>query len=151
MTDRREMILARLFELLGSLPGVQQCVRNRGELPNDLRPAITLLDCDENVQSHPARHGGLSAALCLVSLEPEIYLLLETRKPDNVGVGQDLNLLRAVIIKAILTDTVLIALVGTNGEIKYNGCVTDLAKGRAMDGEMGLNFALVYVLNPREL
>lgn len=151
MTDKREMILARLFAVLKDIPGVVTCVRNRGELPDDKRPAITLLDSDETAQDKAFNRGRIAASPNFISLQPEIYVTLDSRKPDNKLIGQDLNVLRARILKAVLTDGTLVSLCGTNGEIRYLGCITDLARGRAMDGETGLTFAFIYVLNPSEL
>lgn len=148
MTDRREQILSRLFAVLQT--NLVQCVRNRAELPDEARPAGILLDGDESANESAFNRGRLVGPN-LVSLQPEIYLVLNSRKPDNVNVGQDLNVLRAVVVKAILSDAQLLSLVGPNGEMQYKGCVTDLARGRGMDGEMGLNMTFIYVFNPNEL
>ena len=43
------------------------------------------------------------------------------------------------------------SLVGTNGDIRYEGCATALARGRMMEGEMGLSFTFTYVLRPDAL
>lgn len=147
--DKRELILARLFMVLGAIPGVEQCVRNRAELPDEKRPAILMLDGNE--ESRDTLPGVPPISPMLVSLEPEIYLSMKSAKPDNVGIGQALNAFRVLILKAITTDAVLLSLIGTNGKIQYNGCITDLARGRAMDGEMALTIAFVYILKPTEL
>jgi hypothetical protein len=51
----------------------------------------------------------------------------------------------------VLTDTTLADLVGTNGDVRYEGCATALARSRMMEGEMGLSFTFTYVLRPDEL
>lgn len=61
------------------------------------------------------------------------------------------NALRVAILKAVLKDTTLQMLVGTNGEVFYSGCMTDLARGRTMDGEMGLMLHITCVFKPTEL
>jgi len=147
--DRREQILARLADVLGT---IAPTFRNRGELPDDKRPAITLLDADELTKETPMSVGTrISIAPKFISLQPEIYIALDSRKPDNKNTGQDLNVLRVKIVKAVCLDGVLITLVGSNGRIEYNGCITDLARNRDMAGEMGLIFAFVYIINPSEL
>ena len=77
-----------------------------------------------------------------------IYLLLGA-KPEHVG--PEINALRATFIKAVLTDGELLAIVGSNGDIRYEGCATSLARGRNMEGEMGISFSLTYTLRPEEL
>ena len=151
MVDKRELILLRLFEVLKSIPTLNQWVRNRGELPDEKRPAIIMLDGDEHASETAFNRGRIGASPNMISLVPEVYISLEARKPDNVNTGEDLSAIRVAILKAVLTDSVLLSLVGGNGEIRYNGCVTDLARGRNIDGEMGLMFAFVYHFKPSEL
>ena len=38
-----------------------------------------------------------------------------------------------------------------DGDIRYEGCATALARGRSMEGEMGVSFSFTYVLRPEEL
>jgi hypothetical protein len=45
----------------------------------------------------------------------------------------------------------LAGLVGSSGEVRYEGCATALARGRSMEGEMGVSFSFTYVLRPEEL
>jgi hypothetical protein len=70
-------------------------------------------------------------------------------KPEELGTA--INALRAQLVKAILTDTGLLAILGSNGEARYEGCATALARGRSMEGEMGVSFSFAYVLRPEEL
>jgi hypothetical protein len=150
--DKREAILARLFVVLSGTPGLVTTVRNRGELPTDKRPSCLLLDGDEKADEKAREKGRITAYPNTVVMDPEVYVALESgRKPQNEGVGQDLNAFRVAIIKRVLTDTVLRDLVGSNGEIFYGGCMTDLARNREMNGEIGLIFMFRYVLNPNDL
>ena len=70
-------------------------------------------------------------------------------KPEALGTA--INILRARFVKAVLGDAELSSIVGTNGEIRYEGCATALARGRSMEGEMGVSFSFTYVLQPEEL
>jgi hypothetical protein len=149
--DKREQILSRLFAVLQTVPGIITCVRNRGELDIDDRPAIYLMDGDEKADDKAREKGRLAAYPNLVVMEPEVYAALKSQKPQNLTIGQSLNSFRTEIIKAVLNDATLRSLVGSNGEIFYGGCLTDLARGREMNGEIGLIFAFRYVLNPRDL
>ncbi len=47
MTDRREMILARLLEIAVGVDGIVAVFRNKDEISERQRPAIVILDADE--------------------------------------------------------------------------------------------------------
>jgi len=151
MSDKRELILARLFIVLGTIPGVDACVRNRGDLPVNKRPAITLLDGDESAKESTFDRGRMGASPNIVVMSPEIYVVLADNKQSPQLIGPALNAFRAAIIKAVLTDAELQNLVGGNGEIRYEAAVTDLARGRTIDGEIGIHISFKYVINPNEL
>ena len=56
-------------------------------------------------------------------MTPEIYLMLGA-KPEDVGTA--INGFRAAFIKAVLVDSELATIVGSNGDIRYEGCATGL-------------------------
>ena len=147
MTDRREMILTRLLEIAVGVEGIVAAFRNRDEISEKQRPAIVILDADEAADdadpvSRPSR------APRRVAMTPEIYILLGA-KPEDLGTA--INTLRARFVKAVLGDAQLSLIVGSNGDIRYEGCATALARGRSMEGEMGVSFSFTYVLRPEEL
>ena len=147
MTDRREMILTRLLEIAVGVDGIVAAFRNRDEISEKQRPAIIILDADEaaddaDPSSRPSR------APRRVAMTPEIYILLGA-KPEDLGTA--INTLRARFVKAVLGDAQLSLIVGSNGDIRYEGCATALARGRSMEGEMGVSFSFTYVLRPEEL
>ena len=151
--DRRELILAQLATLLQAVDGVKTVARNRGELPEDKRPAVTILDADETAgtQITDARGGpGLKQQPVMVIMRPEIFILLEQREPHNVNAGQDLNAFRIKVLNAINSDTQLASLVTANGSITYEGTLTDFATGRAMTGQMQMQFAFSYPFKASE-
>lgn len=151
--DRRELISQRVFAILQTVPNIESYVRNRAEMPDDKRPCIIYLDADERtiLKPIPQNNSNLSTQPEALEFNPEIYVSLEARKPNNENVGQDLNAYRMVILKKLFEDTALKELLGPNGKIQYKGCVTDLARGRPMNGELGLDIAFVYFLKPSEL
>jgi hypothetical protein len=51
----------------------------------------------------------------------------------------------------VLYDAALQGIVGTSGSMRYDGLVTDLARGRQMVGELGMSFSFTYPLIPSEL
>jgi len=81
-------------------------------------------------------------------MTPEVLILLGA-SPESVGSA--LNVLRAKLIKAVITDAQLIALAGVNGRVRYAGCATHLGHGRSMEGAMGVQFTFAYVLRPEQL
>jgi hypothetical protein len=162
LLDRRTDILAQVETLLngltitlsdGTIPAAN-FVHNRNELPAALVPGIILLDADEvsdprGIQAPPGRGGPPGAKL--MRMTPEIYVVLDVRKPNNVNVGEDLNKARLAILGTILNDKTLQQIVGANGQISYDGCVTDLARNRTMQGQLGISVTFVYPLVPGEL
>lgn len=147
MTDRRELILSRLLEIAKGIPGIVSALRNRDEISEKQRPAIVILDADEAADdadplSRPSRSPRR------VAMTPEIYILLGA-KPEDLGTA--INILRARFVKAVLTDEPLRTIISSNGEVRYEGCATALARGRSMEGEMGVSFSFAYVLRPEEL
>jgi hypothetical protein len=145
--DRREMILSRLLEIAGRTQGIVAAFRNKDEISEKQRPAIVILDADEaaddaDPSSRPSR------APRRVAMTPEIYILLGA-KPEDLGTA--INTLRARLLKAILMDSSLLTILGSSGEARYEGCATALARGRSMEGEMGVSFSFTYVLRLEEL
>jgi hypothetical protein len=146
--DKREAILARLVEIAAALDGVTTATRNQDELSERARPAIAVFDADEAVDEAAERQDHPGRAPNIVVMTPEVMILLGGT-PENVGSA--LNALRAKLIKAVLTDSQLITLVGPNGRVRYAGCATHLGHGRSMEGFMGVQFTFAYVLRPEQL
>lgn len=160
LADRRALILAQTFDLLkglsitlteGTIPA-GHIVHNRNELPDELVPGIILLDADEVTERAALPTGRkLAPGVSLMRMTPEIYVVLDVRKPQNTKVGEDLNLARAAILNTLLHDPMLQTVTGSNGLIRYDGCVTDLARNRQMKGQLGLMVSFVYPFIPDEL
>ncbi len=148
MPDRREDIMVRLLAIANETKEFKLVARNKANIPEDQRPAFICLDADETADDRDQGRGRPSATINLVGMTPEIFILLGDR-PENVGT--EINALRAVIIKAILEDATLEAIMGRNGGVRYEGCATGLATGRTMEGEMGLSFTFTYIFKPSEL
>jgi hypothetical protein len=149
MTDKREQILARLLAVAQGLPGIVAAFRNKDEISDRQRPCIVILDADEAADdADPSGLARRPHAPRRVGMTPEIYLMLGA-KPEDVGTV--INGFRAIFIKAVLTDPGLASIVGSNGDIRYEGCATGLARGRNMEAEMGLTFTFSYILRPDEL
>ena len=164
INDRRARILARLATLLPTLTitlssGVipaENFVHNRNELPAGKVPGIILLDADEvkdqrALRLEPGRQ--LPPGCQMMRMTPEIYVVLDVRKgaKQNENVGEDVGLARAAIISAVFADQALQDVCGANGEIVFDGLVSDLARNRTMQGQLGLSFTFAYPLFAKEL
>lgn len=154
--DVREAILIRLAAIiLTPALGFTTAVRNRGLRSNEQRPAVIVLDGDEApILTHGGRNnrsqGGRAMGLTpsIMQMRPELYILLKEDRPVNTDIGPDVNAMRIALVAAIAEDTALKTLVGSNGTILYNGCVTDLKSGSALTGQMRLDFAFNYTFKP---
>ena len=146
--NRREEVLSRLLAILEGLDGFETVVRNRGLLDNDKFPGIVLLDGDETSTKLADGRGRQRMSPVITAMHPQVFILLKTAQPTNENVGQNLNTRRGTIIGAISADAQLLALIGPNGDITYDGCETDLKSGGAMVGEMRLDLTIKCVMNP---
>jgi hypothetical protein len=163
--DRRELILDRLAALLEGLtipllggppPATVTEIpagnfdRNRNELDKTKVPGILLLDGDEVRDTRqtlqPRGQQESQVPTQVMKMTPEIYVVLDVRGISNQNVGQDLNTARRMILATVLPDQTLQSIVGGNGDIVYDGCVTDLAKNRAMKGQLGISITFTYPL-----
>lgn len=143
MADKREDILARLVAIAESIPGVVTVSRNGGQLDDEQRPGIIILDADETAEaSDPLR------APRRITMRPQIYIVLGDVAES---IGTAVNAYRAALLKAVLQDAQLQTICGTNGGVQYNGCATALANGRTMEAEIGLDFSFSYILRPDQL
>lgn len=154
--DKREAILARLLAILDNIPDVitpaQLVVRNRGELPEDKRPAIVLLDGSEEVRISHSGRGGVLMTPAVMTLSPQIFVLLKPRQDAaNTGVGEELSAFRVAVIKAIAQDQILAQLCGSNGQVILNRVETDMQTGSTLSGELRFDFAIDYTLDPNAL
>src|ERR1035437_10120531 len=159
--DRRALILETLLTALsrlsitltdGSLIAAGNIVHNRDELPAEKVPGIILLDADEVRDLRFAQNQGRGERTGpgMMKMTPEIYIVLDVRKPHNKNVGEDLNLARVAIINLVVHNKDLQTITGSGGSIIYDGGVTDLARNRTMRGQMGLSFTFSYPFIPDE-
>lgn len=146
MTDRREQICARLVVIAQGIAGISQVARN--QLDVTTKPAIVIWDGDESVDPAGFGRGRPATAPLLVDMNPEMRILASG---PSSSLGTTINGLRILVVKAVLADSSLAAIVTPKGEIRYEGCNTELARGRAMQGELGLTFAFRYPLIQSEL
>ena len=124
--------------------------RNRNQLQKFDVPAILLLDGDETRDMSKARaerglvENGIPSQI--MKMTPEIYVVLDLRTIQNVNAGKDLNTARLAILATIFPDKLLQQIVGSQGNINYDGTVTDFARNRTMKGQLGISITFTYPL-----
>jgi len=146
MADKREQILVRLTAIAEGLSGVALAGRNDIGIAESKRPAIVILDGNEQAEEPRSEK---PRAPRRVVMSPQIFVM--ATKDAGSNVGSELNAIRAALVKAAATDATLKSLVGTNGEIQYQGCETGLARGRQVEGEMSVALSFAYILDPADL
>lgn len=144
--DVREAILARLVEIAEGIEGVNRVVRNDYSV-SDKEVTLMVLDADEKAdEDDPVGRGPLAPRR--MTMTPQILIALPKAANE---VGPTLNGFRALIIQAVATDTTLTALTTNGRGARLHSSQTSLAWGRSMLGEMGIAFAIPYLLRPDRL
>ena len=151
MRDVREDILARLLEVVASIPNIRSAHRNNVDIPEDQLPAALVFDGDEETEGASDLSARPSGRPYPVRMHPEIVI---AQQSDEAG--SDLTTLRRELIKRVLNDTELneqIVKTGRfgNGAIRYLGCQTDLGWARSLHGALRAQFMFKYSLKIEEL
>ena len=151
MTDTREDILARLLEVVASIPNIRSAYRNNVDITEDQLPAAIVLDGDEESDGASDVSMKQPHRPYNVQMTPEIII---AQQSDEVG--SDITTLRRELIKRVLMDAELneqIVKTGRNGNgaIRYLGCQTDLGWMRSLHGALRAQFLFKYTLKPDDL
>jgi hypothetical protein len=163
MRNVREEIIEYVVDLLGQVTGVQGVYRNRGELPpREKTPGIIFLDgvVERKTQLDGYNFNAMPPAV--FTLRPEIVLALTPR--DDVGntlldgadapVGPEMAAFETKILNAILNDDSLVAMLGDDGSVVYEGFDSDMRNYSSIGATgavMIFKFAFSYVLDPSDL
>lgn len=156
MTTKREQILSRIHTLLGTVSGITAAYRDRAEFPDDKLPAACVLDGGEQVIQDLGPNKFVKMPPAIFALTPQVFVVLRPR--DNLAnetldgvaapVGPELSDWLDKIITAVVNDPTLLSLVGSNGQILYRGCETDMQTGSSIIGQLQVNFEFHYVFIP---
>jgi hypothetical protein len=151
MADVREDILARLLEVVATIPNLRSAQRNNVEITEEELPGARVFDGDEETTDASDLSMRPAHRPTMVQMIPEIVIAQQANE-----VGSDITTLRRELIKRVLTDTELneqIVKTGRhgNGAIRYLGCQTDLGWGRTMHGGLRAQFMFKYTLKPEDL
>ncbi len=156
MSDLTEDILARLEIQLGSVSGINNVFRDRGELAKAALPAIVLLDGRTNLIQDVRSRKTVRMPPALFVLQTQVWLALVPRDDvtnltvggASAPVGPELSYYRVLIRGAVENDPTLVSLLTTSGQIEYHGCETDMAIGSSMVGNMMMRYDFVHPLFP---
>jgi len=145
--DKRELILVRLEEIAKDIEDVEWAGRNQSLLDDSDIRRITVLEGDELVPelSIGNRHAADKSQVMMI---PEILIACAARTRE---IGPDLNMIRARLIKKVLTDEALLALTVNRRSAQYGGLASDLAFAALMQGKMSMKFRITYMLDPKTL
>jgi len=145
--SKREDILARLLVILNTIEVFKLVARNLDEFPERVRPAVILLDGDEEAVAELARPWVKGKAYTVVQMNPLIVVSMGGRPQD---VGTDINELMARIVTAVMSDAELTTIVVANAQCGVYYLATDyrLNHSLAMDCDMQMRFGIRYTLLP---
>jgi hypothetical protein len=147
VTDVREDILARLLEVVAGIPNIRWAQRNNLDIPDDQFPAVIVLDGDEESNGISDIGGSRPGNRpYVVQMTPYLVFIEQAN-----AVGTEISAFRREGVKRVLNDAPLIALVGTNGAIRYISSETDFGWGRSLQGALIAQFTFKYVLKIEEL
>ena len=149
----------RILAILADTPDIVFVARNRAdfeaidmETKEDILPVAVLLDGKEEVLRIPQSRADGESNWKLINLLPQIFVVLKpTNDVKNTGQGEKLSQFRVDIMRALEDDQELDGLLGANGGVVYKGMDTDFQTGSSIQGQMLLEFAFVYRLDPAEL
>jgi hypothetical protein len=147
MADPREQILVRLLAVAEAVDPEFAARRNETLLP-DTQKYVVLLDGEESGAPNDPNQRRSANAARRIEMTPEVQFRAQAKAED---VGTRLNLCRAKLIDAVLTDAQLLALTLDGQSIRYEGARMVAERGRSMDGGIGVAFTFTYVLRPGQL
>ena len=152
MADVREDILARLLEVVATIPNIRSTHRNNIDISETRLPAVIVLDGDEESDGASDVSMKQPQRPYNVQMTPGIVVQVQD---DNVVLGSIVTTFRRELIKRVLTDTGLNEIAKTgrlgNGAIRYLGCQTDVGWTRTGYAALTAQFLFKYSLKPDDL
>jgi hypothetical protein len=145
--DAREAILERVLALAKTVVGDNNAFRNLDNIPESVRPAITIFDADEAADQKAFGRARSTGGPIKVELSPEIIIVTSTEQ-DKAGPA--LSTLRTALLKAFFNDATLAALCCDDG-LRYDGFATGFALGRHGEGDAVTHFTFTHMLHPLRL
>lgn len=146
---KRERILARLHDILLEVADAPNVGRNVTDVSDSNRPALILLDGDQAADPRIIGRGRPINSANLVTMRPEVVILAGSGSGDE-NIGTVLNSLHDQIFVKVMSDNAgWQNSIAADLAVYYEGCASDLGRGREMEGAMVAQFRFDYYLDPQ--
>jgi hypothetical protein len=142
VADEREIILSRLVALCGEVDGVQAVVRNTLDVAALARPAVVIHDGTELLASAPDDIRARNSSVQIMEMSP--LLMVIVRGGGAADPGVIMSLYRSQIVAGILRDSAILAAIGTNGRVRYEGCAVAVPDAEAQEHRIELSLTFRY-------
>lgn len=142
MADQREIILARLAALCGEVDGVAAVTRNHLDVADLARPAVVIHDGTELVSAAPDDIRARNSSIQIMELSP--LLMVIVRGGGAADPGVIMSLYRSQIVAGILRDSSILAAIGPNGRVRYEGCAVAVPDAEAQEHRIELSLTFRY-------
>lgn len=147
MTDRREAIIKRLFDVVDGITEFTTRARDTITFDDTHLPAVAVLEGDEDITEDERAFSRPSDKPYYPVMTPQIYIRVADNSAD---LGARINMFRALVIKAVLEDTQLNALSLNGRSVRYAGMQSTLHAARSMVAAYALVFTIRYEFNPKD-
>jgi hypothetical protein len=147
VADTREVILSRLAALCAATSGINAVVRNALDVPGNARPAVIIQDGIETMLDQPGtvRHSELQR----MELSPAVSVYVRAGGTADAGVL--LSRYRSAIVAAVLSDSTLRDAIGTNGRMRYDGCVVLPPDPEAKEHRIDITLTFQYAFRLEDI
>lgn len=139
MAHRREPILARLLVLAKGVQGIAAAERNVTDVLQLKRPAIAIRDGAETMVALPRNERRITVQLMQMTPAITIYVGAGSKEAGTLA-----NLYLARLLTAVNADSELLALTGSNGEIRYEGASLEDPEPEGREARMEIALVFVY-------
>lgn len=142
MADQREAILSRLVALAAEIDGVNAVVRNTLDVAALARPAVVIHDGTELLATAPDDIRARNSSVQIMEMSPLLTVIV--RGGGSADPGVLMSLYRSQIVAGILRDSAILAAIGTNGRVRYEGCAVAVPDAEAQEHRIELSLTFRY-------
>lgn len=142
MRDRREEILARLRDVLVTVPGIVKVARNAGDISAAHRPAIILHDGAVELKDTGAG-GAPNSQAQIMRMTPQIWLFLGA---PSEALGPLASGFLLSILARVLPDTLLVEMIGGERRqgILWEAAGLETVTGETREGRFDITISFDY-------
>lgn len=144
MADRREDILSRLVAVCGAVDGILAVGRNRLDVDEMTRPAVVVLDGEEELVDPPQERGRGANRSGQQIMELSPVIVVAVRGGNGIEAGALLSRYRSAVLSAVLSDDLLLSAASSNGGVRYEGCSVPPPDAEGREHRIELNLIFTY-------